>query len=372
MDNNQSKTRTLLFHNGDFQKQKPIKFCKLMKMTPEKIVKIFLTHNYRQNTDMLLMSDSLAKNLDAEWVPTHYNFENTNAEAVVTNVFHCISADHYWDKEYWNRILHSGIKIVPMSLGFRYDKNGQVYLSKDMLYTLSAIAERNEIGVRGEFAADVLVKNGIKNVRIIGCPSVFYHMNPNYKIENYSNKIKKINFNFNLNFLELCETHKDFIINHVKVFHYIYNLFKQGNISIDYTMQTQFFKEISGYNYFIKYNVIKDFLLKTGRYFFSVEDWIKGLKNTDFSIGTQIHGNIAAILAGVPALPICVDKRMQEMSMFHGIPYIKLEDFDDSKPIDYYFDLCDFSTFNLKYRQNFNNFVDYCHKNGVALKNNNV
>ena len=37
-------------------------------------------------------------------------------------------------------------------------------------------------------------------------------------------------------------------------------------------------------------------------------------------------------------------------------------------PIEYYFDLCDFSDFNLKYKQNFDNFIDYCNKNSVALK----
>ncbi|MCD7879978.1 MAG: polysaccharide pyruvyl transferase family protein [Candidatus Gastranaerophilales bacterium] len=362
--------KTLLFHNGDYNMQKPLKFADLIKMKASKIAEVFLTHNYRQNTGMLLMSDSLAKNINAQWIPSNYDFKNTNAEAVVTNVLHCISPNHYWDRNYWDNILKTGIKIVPISLGFRYDNNGQISLSRDMIYTLSAIAERNEIGVRGEFAKDVLNKHGIKNVRIIGCPSVFYHMNPAFQINNPEKQIKKLNFNFNLNFLELCETHKNFIEIHTKIFHYFHNLFKQNNIDIAYTMQTQFFKEISGYNYFIKYNLIKDFLIKSGCYYFSVNDWIKGLKNVDFSIGTQIHGNIAAILAGVPALPICVDKRMEEMAMHHKIPHIKLKDFDSTKPLQYYYDMCDYSEFNKIYKQNFDNFVDYCLKNGVALKNN--
>lgn len=365
------KKKTLLFHNGDYNKQKPIAFSKLTKMSIEKIAKLFLTHNYRQNTGMLLMSDSLAKNIDADWIPTHYNFENVHADAVVTNVLHCISPEHYWDKQYWDNILKSGIKIVPLSLGFRYDKNGEVFLSKDMQYTLSAIAERNEIGVRGVFAAEILNKHGIKNVRIIGCPSVFYHMNPDFYVEQPKKEINRINFNFNLNFHELCEPHKDFITRDSKIFMYFFNYYNQKKYHIDYTMQTQFFKEISGYNYFIKYEHIKDFLIKSGRYFFSVDDWIKALKKNDFSIGTQIHGNIAAILAGVPALPICVDKRMIEMCKFHKIPYIDINNFDSNKPLEYYKELCDFSEFNKHYQENYNNFVDYCKKNNVMLKGTN-
>lgn len=362
--------KTLLFHNNDYNLQTPVSFKQLLEMPAETIAELFLNHNYRQNTGMLLMSDSLAKNIDAEWIPSYYNFKNTEADSVVTTVLHCISSDHYWDTQYWDNILNSkkDIKIVPLSLGFRYDNNGEVYLSKDMLYTINAISERNEIGVRGEFAAEILNRHGVKNIRIVGCPSVFYHMNPCFKINPPSTELKRINFNFNLNFLELCETHKNFIEIHSKIFHYIHNLYKQKNIKIDYTMQSQFFKEISGYNYFIKFKVIKDFLIESGKYYFSVKDWIRGINKNDFSIGTQIHGNIAAILAGVPALPICVDKRMEEMCRYHKIPYINIKDFDASKSIQYYRDLCDFSEFNKSYQENYNNFVDYCKKNDVNLK----
>jgi len=60
---------------------------------------------------------------------------------------------------------------------------------------------------------------------------------------------------------------------------------------------------------------------------------------------------------------------MEEMCKFHKIPYINISEFDVNKPLKYYKDLCDFSEFNKHYAENYNNYVDYCIKNDIMLKN---
>ena len=86
------------------------------------------------------------------------------------------------DREYWQRILDTGIKIVPMTCGFRYHEAGEIYLTNDMIYILKQISERNEIGVRGEKVADILNKYGINNLRIVGCQSLFYFNNRGFNV----------------------------------------------------------------------------------------------------------------------------------------------------------------------------------------------
>lgn len=113
---------------------------------------------------------------------------------------------------------------------------------------------------------------------------------------------------------------------------------------------------------------MQDFLIERGRYFFSVDDWISALKQNDISIGTQFHGNVGAILAKTPALLISIDRRMEELAIYHKIPFIKAADFDASKPLEYYRDLCDYSEFNKRFKTTYDVFVDYCAKNGVAIK----
>lgn len=367
--NNESKT--LLIYNRDFHKEDPITFRECITKNAREIYDKFYTYRYRLNTGTYLMTDTLAKLLDARWIyPNDFDtIENSGADTLVTNAFHCISPRFFFDKEYWQRILDSGIRIVPMTCGFRYHEHGQMELTNDIIYILSQISERNEIGVRGEMAADVLEKSGIKNVRIVGCQSLFYWNRGNYQINKDKKDISKINFNFNQCYTDFFESHVEFCERSLIFFKYIFNLFKQGKVDINYTMQTAFFKEWTGFNNFINYDYLKDFPEKCGKYYFSVDDWVEGIKNLDFSIGTQFHGSVAAILAGIPTLMITIDDRMKELCEVHSVPHIDISKFRPDMPIEYYYNLTDYSEFNEKYNANYDNFIDYCTKNGVKLRN---
>ena len=49
--------------------------------------------------------------------------------------------------------------------------------------------------------------------------------------------------------------------------------------------------------------------------------WMAYLEGFDFSFGTRIHGNIAALLSGVPAVVLAHDSRTLELAEYHEIPY---------------------------------------------------
>jgi len=49
--------------------------------------------------------------------------------------------------------------------------------------------------------------------------------------------------------------------------------------------------------------------------------WIAHLEHFDFSFGTRIHGNIAALLSRVPAVVLAHDSRTLELAEYHAIPY---------------------------------------------------
>ena len=54
-----------------------------------------------------------------------------------------------------------------------------------------------------------------------------------------------------------------------------------------------------------------------------IHEWIGMLNSFDFSIGSRIHGCVAAILAGIPALLIAIDERQVEIAQYYHIPYIR-------------------------------------------------
>lgn len=362
--------KTLLFYNGDWHKQRPLRFADCFAMPVDELLSIFHSGNYRKNTGTFLMTDCLAKNIDAEHVLA-YDFDrlkNSGASTIVTNALHCFSPRYVFNKEYWQKILDLNTRLVPMTLGFRYHENGKFHLTKDMLYILRQIAERNEIGVRGEYAAEILNSYGIKNLRIVGCPSLFYHMDREFQVINTPRQIRRINFNFNQCFTDYFQTHVDFWQTARPIFDYFLAQFHSRRVQVDYTLQTAFLKEVIGYDNFIGWEVVKAFVMERGRYFFSVDDWMTALKMNDISIGTQFHGNVAAILARTPALMIAIDKRMEELARYHRIPYIMAEDFNPNKTVGYYQELCDYARFNSSYAAAYDTFVDYCIKNGVTLK----
>ena len=44
--------------------------------------------------------------------------------------------------------------------------------------------------------------------------------------------------------------------------------------------------------------------------------------NANYSFGTRIHGNIMAIMSGIPATVVAIDSRTREMAEFFNLPYI--------------------------------------------------
>jgi hypothetical protein len=318
------------------------------------------------------MTDSLVKNLDAKLIRRHHDFsEDRDAHSVVTNILHCVASFYEVDWPYWEKILKYPVKIVPMSAGFMYNGENGGYpqpLSSDIVRLFSMIAERNEIGVRGEVDAEILAEHGIKNVRVIGCPSLFYHMNRDFTVNDGSRKVEKINFNFSTDFANLNISQKYFLHVHMNLFWYAVNMFRSRKASIDFTLQKALTWEISDVSRIINYDEARDFFEECGRFFFSVKDWIEALKQNDFCIGTRFHGNVAGVLAQIPTLMINIDLRMKNLCRYHDIPSIDIADFDPDMPIGYYRDLADYSEFNKNYTKTYDNFVDYCNKNQVALK----
>lgn len=53
----------------------------------------------------------------------------------------------------------------------------------------------------------------------------------------------------------------------------------------------------------------------------NVPGWLEHLAGVEFSYGTRIHGNIAAILAGTPAYVLAHDSRTAELAEYHAIPH---------------------------------------------------
>lgn len=100
--------------------------------------------------------------------------------------------------------------------------------------------------------------------------------------------------------------------------------------------------------------------------FTDVRSWLKFLKDVDFSFGTRIHGNIAAVLAGTPAFIFVPDGRILELARYHQIPYMLAEDLKEDTDIFKIYENADFSSVKHGHAQRFEHYVSFLEHNGLS------
>lgn len=231
----------------------------------------------------------------------------------------------------------------------------------------------HSIGVRGEFTKNYLTKIGVEENRIdvIGCPSVrMFGKKFDFRPRKYKifNKDLKIAVNF---------TPYDYREN-VAIF--IYKILK-NNINSFAMLQDQVEydmlyngKEINDmrrvHALLPTYRRNPIILRNRARMFLSVGEWIRCLSTFDFTIGTRIHGNIIAILAGCPAMVIAIDSRTRELSEYHHIPYISADEINEDTSLEllYYRACAGMNDFYLHYEDALKTYCDFMKKNNIKLK----
>ena len=63
------------------------------------------------------------------------------------------------------------------------------------------------------------------------------------------------------------------------------------------------------------------------RLFPNMDVWIHEMKKCRFSVGPRFHGNVVALLAGIPALFVNHCCRVNEMIDFFGLPSVTIEEY---------------------------------------------
>lgn len=100
------------------------------------------------------------------------------------------------------------------------------------------------------------------------------------------------------------------------------------------------------------------------RFFADTMPWIEFMAEQQFAVGTRIHGNVAALLAGVPAFQLAHDSRTLELARFHRIPHLVLGEHESLDAADLY-DLADPSDFNASRDANRELWWAFLDRNGL-------
>ena len=309
------------------------------------------------NTGNQVFSSSLEKILNLEvspWNKIQKDHSQLNdIKAVVTTDLIWINQNSNFDYLY-ERLSKVQAPFVPISIGLQAGKlDPDFRLNSSCLKVLSAMQERAILGVRGEYTASILEKHGITNISIIGCPSLYWTKNPDFQFEKKEFIGKKVLCNFRTFYGNLTKSEK----------HYLTYC---ANRNYTFVEQTSLPFLISSVNDSRFYNYINNWLIKNTKLYFDTDSWRTGIRGHDFSFGGRFHGNVICLWENIPALFLTLDSRTQELTDFFHLPSIRMEEFDREKPIDYYYELADYSEFNRHYKEKYLNFREFLRKNNLC------
>lgn len=310
------------------------------------------------NSGNLVFYEALKKNLNLNTL-SYTEYINRQEELASDKV---ITTDLIWINENSNfDYLFNQLEkmkyqtMIPISVGLQasnYSPNFK--LNDSVMRVLSAIQERAIIGVRGDYTASILEKHGINNFEVIGCPSMYYWDDSNHKIVKKNIVPQKVAINFRTFYGKLNKDEKHFLT-------------YAANRNYDFVEQTKYNlepKNVSDSNYFA---YVSKWLERNKKIYFSTSAWSKYIKDMEFSMGARFHGNVIALWNSVPALFFTIDSRTEELIRYFNLPYISIDKFDETKPIEYYYELADYSDFNREYHKKYKKYEDFLKKNGLLI-----
>lgn len=225
---------------------------------------------------------------------------------------------------------------------------------------VSAILDRSEsIGVRGELTRDYLISLGFpgSQIDVIGCPSMFYN-GENLKIRP-RDKLGAVALN-----LSSAITNK-------KLLNFA-GYFNSNPENVTYIPQVRELMPMFIKGQFPDPQAAPDMDMPIPRivankqvaFLCDVVPWIDFMRTQSFAIGTRIHGNVTALLAGTPAHVIAHDSRTLELAKYFEIPHTelsKIRQFDLRKT----FESSDYTAMEKNHGERLAIYAKFLERNGL-------
>ncbi|MGQ0622871.1 MAG: polysaccharide pyruvyl transferase family protein [Panacagrimonas sp.] len=241
------------------------------------------------------------------------------------------------------RVLeHVRIPIIALGIGAQAATRGALQLSAQSLHVVRQIADRcTSIGVRGAYTAQALHDIGVRNVRIVGCPTAFRRRDPELRIHAPSaDAIRKlvftlrreVNREYTADVRRYLEFQRDLIQTLAARFDDL-TLAAQGEVEEkmllfgDAEQKTRAQQRLNGEPWYSKWFYsarMRDIYARSLWYSDCVADYETLMKSADFVIGYRLHGNLMALANGTPAVYCTYDSRTEEFADTFNIPRIDI------------------------------------------------
>ena len=227
---------------------------------------------------------------------------------------------------------------------------------------VAAVLRRSPtIGVRGTFTQSYLTSLGFaeSEIDVIGCPSMFMY-GPDLKIARKVETLRPdspIALNISPYVKELGPISLDHAERYPNLVYQAQNrqsleLLLTGRYPVGERSKTR----DSGVPVTLEHPLIRQ---NRVRFFLDPRTWFDHLAGYDFSFGTRIHGNIAALLAGTPALVLAHDSRTLELADYHRIPLRRIDRLSKRPDAAELYDECDWEPLNAAHPERWETFAAF-------------
>ena len=274
------------------------------------------------------------------------------------------------------------IPVIAFGIGAQASSKKPLNLNHGTRRVMELIAERSaSIGVRGGFTADVLWGLGIRNTRIIACPTVFRNNDPGLRIDlpalNTVRDVaytlrREVDATYAQDLLRYLDLQRDTILDLAS--RYDLDVIAQGEIEEKNLLWGDDARRSKALADLRKHGWLRgaeDPLEKIYRskLFYSdvVAEFENKLRPKHLVLGYRLHGNLLALANRVPSVYFTYDSRTAEFAETLQIPSFdvfsgkafRLEDFWDQAL---------FERFNRAYYQTYRAMRLFLDENGIAHK----
>ncbi|MFC9912268.1 polysaccharide pyruvyl transferase family protein [Streptomyces sp. NPDC059862] len=262
------------------------------------------------------------------------------------------------------------IPVVVMGVGAQagldYDPSRLKAMEPSVREFVSAVLDRSaSIGVRGEFTEKYLKDMGFRNVEVIGCPSLFMYGKDLavHKDAPALTAASRVAVNGSHSAVKSQGLDRVIARAHQR---YPHLRFIGQNLT---DARQLHWREVAGPNGLVTAMPTHPdhpmYREDKVRVYIDPVTWIDDLRDFDFSFGSRIHGNIAALLAGTPATVLCGDSRTLELCRYFDIPHRTIHDLpEDLDPAQLY-ETADFGAFMGGHQERFERFTGFLSRNGL-------
>lgn len=277
------------------------------------------------------------------------------------------------------KLERTNLPIVAIGLGAQANLDATIpVLTEGTKRLIKLVSERSaKIGVRGEFSAEVLEHYGVTNVTVTGCPSLLLSGNSPPRIKEYSPwqagsaVIGSTRHGFNMSsgvqtylFRQAFEKRLDLLLQSELADMY---LATGGTNNAEITEKAL---TTCGEAFGCDPAHAASYLRQHGKVFFEMDSWINYMSGKSIYVGTRLHGAIASLLSGIPAVLICHDTRTLEVAQVLKIPYLRSTDLDVERSLDVssLYNRDDIRVFEQNYYAYRTTFAVFFEDNKIAFK----